>query len=422
MKFIISVALATAILIAGCSPATRHGQAPQLVTIHTIDRNGFSETLHSKDRLRPLQNADFLSPQPYKKVMRTFKCDASGSTPSIITGYYQNGQVKQYLEVAGSQAYGTYREWHIDGSARLEARITGGDADIGQAAENSWIFDGISLVWDNLGGIAAEIPYRHGELQGTMKTYNTNKKIKELIPYKNNTIHGTAEVFNTDGTMLSQTEFSDGEKHGTSEIFRKNGSIISAENYDLGSLRTGDYYDATGGSISKIRNGEGFRAIFAGDHLAELRHYSNGKPEGIVKILKEDNTLVQTYHIKDDVRHGEEVEYFPNGVAPKLSVMWFEGHIQGLVKTWYVNGSLESSKEMSMSKKTGISSAWYRNGNLMLMEEYNNDKLDKGKYYKKGVSTPISKVIGGEGLATLFDPEGAMLKKIPYHSGIPMTS
>jgi hypothetical protein len=56
----------------------------------------------------------------------------------------------------------------------------------------------------------------------------------------------------------------------------------------------------------------------------------------------------------------------------------------------------------------------------MLMEEYENDLLVSGSYYKKGDKKPISRINNKKGTATLYDPDGYFLKKIPYEKGLPL--
>ena len=87
--------------------------------------------------------------------------------------------------------------------------------------------------------------------------------------------------------------------------------------------------------------------------------------------------------------------------------------------TQYESGTLESQREMHDNKKHGLFFAWFQEGDLMLMEEYENDLLIKGSYYKKWEKKPISKIENGSGLATIFDKEGKFLKKITYEKGLP---
>ncbi|MBA2727695.1 MAG: hypothetical protein H0U49_05930, partial [Parachlamydiaceae bacterium] len=63
--------------------------------------------------------------------------------------------------------------------------------------------------------------------------------------------------------------------------------------------------------------------------------------------------------------------------------------------------------------------AWYADGNMMLIEEYDHDKLLKGEYYKKGDRFPVSTVLDGKGIVTFFDADGILLKKVNYRNGKP---
>ena len=127
-----------------------------------------------------------------------------------------------------------------------------------------------------------------------------------------------------------------------------------------------------------------------------------------------------SYEIKDDKKHGMEWEYFPGTSQPKICLSWEDDKIEGQVKTWYENGQQESQREIHDNKKQGLGFAWYKNGDLMLSEEYEQDKLIQGSYYKRGDKTPLSKIESGKGSATLHSGEGIFLKKISYDKGIPV--
>jgi antitoxin component YwqK of YwqJK toxin-antitoxin module len=90
-----------------------------------------------------------------------------------------------------------------------------------------------------------------------------------------------------------------------------------------------------------------------------------------------------------------------------------------MVKTWYPTGVLESQKEMSNNAKNGVLTAWYRDGNLMMIEEYDNDKLMRGDYFRREERVPVSQVIEGKGITTIFDADGHFVQKISYLNGKP---
>jgi antitoxin component YwqK of YwqJK toxin-antitoxin module len=102
-----------------------------------------------------------------------------------------------------------------------------------------------------------------------------------------------------------------------------------------------------------------------------------------------------------------------------VSINWYQGKIQGLVKTYYPDGSIESQKEMANNKKNGLFSAWYRDGGVMMMEEYDQGKLVRGEYYAQGSKLPLSTIQNGKGIATIHDAEGHFVRKINYLNGKP---
>jgi antitoxin component YwqK of YwqJK toxin-antitoxin module len=187
-------------------------------------------------------------------------------------------------------------------------------------------------------------------------------------------------------------------------------------------LLSGTYYNSEGKAISHVENSAGFQAVFENQTLTSLIEYQKGIIEGEVKNFNPKGQLVSLYHIKDGMKDGEEWEYYPSDEAkpsPKLCIQWKEDTLQGTVKTWYENHVLESQREMHDNKKHGPAYAWFKDGSLMLSEEYENDQLTKGTYFKKDSKRPISKIENGKGIATISDKDGRLIKKIVYEKGIP---
>lgn len=414
-----------AILLAGCSGEyVPEDNSHILTSVNIIDREGLSETVSNKDRLDKLLSVDFLSPQPYQKVLRVYGRDAQGNIPSYMTSYYPNGQAKQYLEVLNNRAFGAYKEWYSDGTLKLETQIVGGIADLNSAAEKSWLFDGSSQVWDQSGNLLACIQYNKGELEGFSTYFHSNGKIWKRTPFTKNEIQGTYEVFLEDGSLLQTIEYDKNLKHGTAYRYWSGNVISSEENYCKGLLIIGRYYDSNGSLVAQIDDGYGQRALFGKDYLCELQDYQEGYQQGKITTFDKQGHTLKTYHTLKGEKHGEEIEYQytaanPNKMIPWISINWYEGKIQGHVKTWYKNGNMESQKEMSNNYKNGLSTAWYKDGSLMMIEEYDNDKLVKGQYYKKGEKNPVSIVAQGEGTVTLYDADGNFQRKITYQQGVP---
>lgn len=412
-----------------CSSCNSHKASAEaaaeqpLAAINIIDRNGFAETITASDRLKNYAHVDFLSCQPYQKVLRVYQRDQLGNVRACITSYYPNGQIKQYLDVVNGRASGYYREWHSDGILKLEALVIGGDADLHSGAEQSWLFNGICRSWHAEGGILAEINYTKGILDGDSLYYHPNGSIWKKVPFVHGAMHGTLQVFCNDGNLLWEQTFVQGQKEGEACRYWPRGQKLAAkECYAQDKLVEGCYWDNFGNVIAEVHQGSGVRPLFAKEGIAEMQEYRQGQQEGVVLRYDSQGKLSNKYSIKGGVKHGEELAYYPtqdSTLQPQLSLHWHEGIIHGPVKSWYGDGTEESHREMSNNAKNGLAMAWYRDGSLMLLEEYAQDHLIKGDYYQRAEKIAVSQVREGSGIATLFDPNGAFLRKITYKNGQP---
>ncbi|MEI8365377.1 MAG: hypothetical protein WCF65_03070 [Parachlamydiaceae bacterium] len=398
---------------------------PVLTSINIVDRNVLTETINNPERLSLYSNVNFFQPQPYQKVLRIYSRDAQGNIPARITSYHSNGYPNKYLEVVNSRACGQYKEWFSNGNKKIEANIIEGSADIVDGSEKTWVFNGCCQAWNECGEPEATIPYVKGCLEGVATYYHPNGTVWKIVPYCDNHIEGVLEVYRSDGVLLQKTFYCNGLKERDSTRYWEADQLAAEEIYCEGLLSFGRYYDCTGACIAKVDEGVGIRAIFSKDAVIELQEYLNGQLEGEVRILDRFGRVSSLYHAKNQCKQGEEIIYydaprFKQTLLPKLSINWYEGKIQGITKTWYDNGVQESQREMSNNKRNGHSSAWFRDGSLMLIEEYDQDKLTKGEYYSKGEKHPISTINEGKGSATLFDAEGSFVRKVDYLNGKPV--
>lgn len=393
--------------------------AEKLVSINIIDRHGMSETISERDRLVSYEKTNFLTPQPYQKVYRTFARDKQGASRQVITTYHPNGGIKQYLEAVNHRAFGPYYEWHSNGTMKIEATLIGGPADLSPVSQEAFVFDGKSRAWNEEGVPLAEIFYSKGELEGESYYFHKNLSLWKVVPYRKNQIHGAVKIYLDNGALFQTTEYAEGLKDGSSIKYWQPRAYASVETYHQGLLKEGRYFDKSGSLISEVKNSKGQRCIFGKEGLQELQEIKQGIQEGLVKCFDEDLMISSTHSIKNGEKEGEEITYFPKTTQPKLLLTWKGGILQGPVKTWYPSGSLETQKELSQNCKDGLSTAWYANGSLMFVEEYENDKLIKGEYYRLGDKGPVSKIEKGKGIATLFDHDGNITRKITYQHGMP---
>lgn len=392
----------------------------KLSSIQLIDRHGVRETISTDERLKSYQRNDFLLAQPYEKVVRVFTPNPEGQVISKLTSYHENGQIKQYLEVLSGRAHGMYREWYENGQERVRFTVIEGVGDLSQTALKSFIIDGLSEAWDSKGNIIARISYSRGRLVDTTYLYHSNGQIKSSIPYHNGAIHGIVSNYDEEGTFIGSSSYNLGKLHGKSISVGCTNNPPLEEDYENDQLVWGKYYDFENNIISHVENGSGIRSTFIEGKLAKQYQVSQGKLVGAVTCFDTTGNIINRYHLNErGEKDGSEVVYYPGANSPQLQLEWLAGEVHGLVKTWYLSGILESEREFSHNKKEGLHLAWYMNGNIMLMEEYENDVLCKGSYYKLGKKDPISTIQKGYGTATLYDKDGRFLRKINYERGLP---
>lgn len=396
----------------------------KLVSINIIDRSGLSETISTKDRIANFATIDFLDSQPYQKVLRIYAKDKNGKNLSIITSYYPTGQLKQYAEIVNGRAHGPYIEWHQNGKKKLEAYVLGGNPDIDEKSQVGWSFDGKCFSWNEEGVLVADITYDKGPLEGTALYYHANGALAESIPYRKGQIEGTVEVFDPDGHLIERTLYTKDVKNGESLGFWSSSQSAWKEVWNNNLLQEGVYFDQAGKEICHVHNGSGRRALFSDVGVSEIQEYKKGLAEGEVVLFDDEGRITRRLNVKDAQKHGEEVYYWltesKTQLTPKLSIEWYQGKMQGLVKTWYEDGTQESQREMSRNFKQGVLMSWYRDGQLMLIEEYEKDRLRRGDYLKKGNSSPVSKIVDGKGTATFYDADGTFVRRVAYKDGKPV--
>ncbi len=403
-------------LLLGCKSSS----SVNLVHLQIVDRNGYTQTISDKESIKKYEIADLKAPSHHEKVVRVFDKEQKG----VITLYHDNGQLWQYLETKTGRAAGVYEEYYPTGQIHIRSIVSEGVADLTDAAKTSWIFDGVSTVYDENGQVLALIPYVKGMQQGVATYFYPDGKVKTKIPYLNDRIEGQLRGYDQEEKLVRLTNYVDGKQEGESFF---NGSSEEGgyeEVYRKGRIVHGKYFDLDGTIFSEVQSSHGIKPIFKDGYLIRTEEIKKGIQEGFVTLFQKDRTIESKYSILNGEKNGEEIVYYPEQVAgeqvKKFLITWRDGLIHGRVCTWYPNGVLESEKEMVDHKKEGTYLCWYSDSSLMMVEEYRQDKLVNGKYLRMGDTVPISRVIDGMGDAHIYDKDGVLIRKIPYYKGNPV--
>lgn len=403
------------IFLASC--ASKNLSEPQtLVSIQLMDRNGVQETISEPERLKKFENINFLDPQPYEKVTCHYK--QKGFSSSKVLSYHKNGQIMQFLEVVSSRAKGSYKEFFENGNLKLEAEVVEGIGDLSFVAQESWVFDGLSKAYYENGNLKASVAYKKGILEGISTYFLEVGSVWKTTPFVAGFIEGEELYFSSSGDLIGSSSFVQGQKQGKSWFGPQLDGLNTIEEFSSGKLLEGEYRTINGELISKVTDGEGIRPFFQKGVLYSTEEISGGIVSGKVSFYHPKGELEHTYVQKNGIKEGEECFFHSNGKL-KLRIVWENDQIHGNVQSWYEDGMVESERMYAGNKKEGTAFAWYKDGSRMLIEEYENDILISGRYYKKGDQEPVSRVKEGEGIATLYDAKGNFLKKIPYKKGLP---
>ena len=120
--------------------------------------------------------------------------ESAGEPYKGIPQLFQYGRL-YYSDRAQTRLYtGEYREYHDNGTLKLEMRI------------------------------------RNGQPEGTYIVYFENRKPKDVRSYKEGKLHGLWRSYDLSGQLISEAEYRNGLKHGTWRIWDELGNL----RYEMG--------------------------------------------------------------------------------------------------------------------------------------------------------------------------------------------
>ncbi|RDB31156.1 toxin-antitoxin system YwqK family antitoxin [Candidatus Similichlamydia laticola] len=410
-----------------CSGCCFHQKKPLLRSVQVVDYQGISQTISDPKRLLSFEARDPLEAHEYKQVARHYRRTKKGNLFSILTSYHPTGTIFQYLEVKNGRAQGQYREWHPNGVLHLECRVLGGIPDLRLETQESWEFDGICQSWDTKGHLEASIPYVKGKREGEAFTYYPDGNVQQILSFNQNLLHGKKKVYSPEALLLEEIEYEHDLLHGNSCIYSSTGKILSEELFEQGLLVKGSYFNVEGVQIGSVLNGSGWRFVFEKDNVVEKQEFIDGSQKGKIYFFNSKGHLSRLATYQDGLLHGEDEHFFtpqvgdqPNPPLRQARIQWYQDEIRGEVESWYENGQLLSSGTILDGEKDGTFTCYYPNGAVSLIEEYEKGFLRKGRYFRMKDMALVSSIEEGEGLAILFDENGALQRKTYYKNGHPI--
>lgn len=208
---------------------------------------------------------------------------------------------------------------------------------------------------------------------GELKTYHSNKSVKEIIPLNKGVVSGTFKSYYENGQIQFEIQYRNGELTGTRIEYYENGnkkfSITKSESskgnlyshyYENGNLRSTEIY------ISKYdRDGKW------------IQYYSNGQMRSEAEFIKKKFFIQNCW--KED---GTQIMKSGTGLYINEYSPW-EGLVQRTEQEYlnhkrhgkqysYNNDKLTLYQEMINGKEHGITKSYDKNGNLKEKILYEN--------------------------------------------------
>ena len=214
-----------------------------------------------------------------------------------VTEFYDNGQVEKIYKCIDSKICGLYIEYYSNGEYKeicnFKEGIRHGTCYLfhenGKKKEESSYIDnklhGTNIEYTREGNIYRYQVFNLGKNNGPCYVYYKNDdKINFIIYYNDPGDSGKIENYNKNKQLVSIHFFKNHKKDGLCLKYYTNGSLSEKCFYRNNLLH---------GSIEKYyKNGECY--------LKGI--YKNGKRNGI--FTKIDETMIETTHFKNDLRHG----------------------------------------------------------------------------------------------------------------------
>tara|TARA_B100001142_G_C14152638_1_gene585179 strand:- start:57 stop:902 length:846 start_codon:yes stop_codon:yes gene_type:complete len=226
-----------------------------------------------------------------------------------------------------------------------------------------------------------------------------NGNLMERGTYKNGKLEGLYEYFFIDqsGLLYQRNSFKEGKCEGTFETFFQNGNLRylgECVNGELQNISKSYYSDGSEDCLTEITNSKPHgtqECYFLNGGMRSLGNAKEGNREGIqeyfdpqgrlyLKEVWKNKKLVQVEHFNslgEKVINGT-IKLKHNNNRPYAKALIKDGHSQGMIFTYYEDGSIESYANYVNSLMEGTFRRFHLNGQLMFMSE-NKKGLQDGK-------------------------------------------
>lgn len=199
------------------------------------------------------------------------------------------------------------------------------------------------------------------EVEGPVKIYHPNGKLRETGTYKAGKRNGYFESWYENGNREAEAMLENDAYHGTYREYNEKGELIMSGSY-------------------KNNAEDGVWQFFENGKMLREGSISNKQEDGLWKYYDEEGNLKQSgYYLKGE-RNGEWTSFYPGG-KPKMIITYKDGRQEGLQTKYYENGNISEVFTLTRSgQRTGEYLTYHENGNPQIKTRMNGTGGYSGEY------------------------------------------
>lgn len=219
------------------------------------------------------------------------------------------------------------------------------------------------------GNVRTKTHYKDGKLHGIKQRFDEEGLLREESHYVDGIQEGAHRILNEDGTVRSQWTDVDGQRHGVYRRYFADGKLAEERQYAAGKL-----LDAEG----KPYNGT--YTVQYPDGKVELKaDYKDGWVEGILKGYWPDGSLEYEYYYVNDKKDGLCKQYDEHG--GRWEITYVNDMAQGTARYFDPKNRLRIAMEMKDDDPVGERTYYGKDGKVRVPGVALNAEQNKGTLF-----------------------------------------
>ncbi|MCX6281172.1 MAG: hypothetical protein NTU51_04360 [Bacteroidetes bacterium] len=308
-------------------------------------------------------------------------------------------------------------EYHYNNKGSLEA--------IGSFPSQRGSKQGEWITLDGNGCVKDRGSYVNDKKTGNWTIYWPDAKVKQRLNYTNDSLDGTCSTWYQNGAKNGQYYFKAGKQEGREEHFRASGEMSRFVTYSR---------DSAEGPAMLINYEEWFKREYtnkAGEVDGMVTetwlngvkkftgNYKNGIREGIHRFWYSNDTLESVENYANDTLRGPFISYYRNGKVWREGRYDSQGRMQGIVRTFYPGGKIETvDSAYTDGLLCGTRTEYYNSGIVKEVLKFDKDLAVGMKAYdSSGNRIWQAEPVNGTFRYKGFYPDGRLMTEGDYVNG-----